>query len=159
MDGNQENGCDSENGVVGERGGKGESFGIQPAIDDIPTKADQSLHGRLPFLGQANFFFSPKFQAERSSGEDVEPPKENQSMASESGPRPGGKKPRTPEEISSEIDDLQSQVQNLASTVSDAAGQQLRTAQASLQTTIRDNPLASVAIAAAAGFLYAMIRR
>jgi hypothetical protein len=50
-------------------------------------------------------------------------------------------------------------MQNLASTVSDAAGRQLRTAQTSLQTAIRDNPLVSVAIAAAAGFLYAMIRR
>jgi ElaB/YqjD/DUF883 family membrane-anchored ribosome-binding protein len=80
-------------------------------------------------------------------------------MSSESGPRLGGKKPRTQEEISSEIDDLQAQLQTLASTVSDAAGKQLRTAQASLQTTIRDNPLLSVAIAAAAGFLYAVIRR
>jgi ElaB/YqjD/DUF883 family membrane-anchored ribosome-binding protein len=80
-------------------------------------------------------------------------------MTTESGARPGGKRPRTQDEINSEIDDLQSQMQNLASTVSDAAGRQLRTAQASLQTTIRDNPIVSVAIAAAVGFLYAMIRR
>jgi ElaB/YqjD/DUF883 family membrane-anchored ribosome-binding protein len=80
-------------------------------------------------------------------------------MSSESGPRLGDKKPRTQEEISSEIDDLQAQLQTLASTVSDAAGKQLRTAQASFQITIRDNPLLSVAIAAAAGFLYAVIRR
>jgi ElaB/YqjD/DUF883 family membrane-anchored ribosome-binding protein len=61
--------------------------------------------------------------------------------------------------MNSEIDDLQAQLQNLASTVSNAAGRQIRTTQQSLESTIRENPIASVAIAAAIGFLYAMIRR
>ena len=80
-------------------------------------------------------------------------------MANESGARPGGKRSRTQQEIDSEIDDLQSQLQNLASTVSNAASRQIQTTQDSLETTIRENPIASVAIAAAIGFLYAMIRR
>jgi ElaB/YqjD/DUF883 family membrane-anchored ribosome-binding protein len=80
-------------------------------------------------------------------------------MPNDGSPSAGGKKPRTQEPISAEIDDLQSQVQNLASTVSSAAGRQIRTTQESLETTIRENPMASVAIAAAIGFLYAMIRR
>ena len=75
------------------------------------------------------------------------------------GPNVGGKKNRTQEEIVAEIDDLRSQLQNLGSTVSNVAGRQIRTTQASLETTIRENPIASVAIAAAIGFLYAMIRR
>ena len=80
-------------------------------------------------------------------------------MANESGPRPASRRSRTQEEMNSEIDDLQAQLQNLASTVSNAAGRQIRTTQQSLESTIRENPIALVAIAAAIGFLYAMIRR
>jgi ElaB/YqjD/DUF883 family membrane-anchored ribosome-binding protein len=80
-------------------------------------------------------------------------------MPNDGSPSAEGKKSRTQEQISAEIDDLQSQLQNLASTVSNAAGRQIRTTQESLETTIRENPMASVAIAAAIGFLYAMIRR
>jgi ElaB/YqjD/DUF883 family membrane-anchored ribosome-binding protein len=80
-------------------------------------------------------------------------------MANESGPRPAGRSSRTQEEMNSEIAELQAQLQNLASTVSNAAGRQIRTTQESLESTIRENPIASVAIAAAIGFLYAMIRR
>ncbi len=50
-------------------------------------------------------------------------------MANESGPSLGGKKSRTQEQLGAEIDDLQSQLQNLASTVSNAAGRQIRTTQ------------------------------
>ena len=80
-------------------------------------------------------------------------------MAHESGPRPGGKKSRTQEEMNSEIDELQSQLQKLAGTVSNVAAKRIRTTQESLEATIRENPIASVAIAATIGFLYAMIRR
>jgi ElaB/YqjD/DUF883 family membrane-anchored ribosome-binding protein len=80
-------------------------------------------------------------------------------MATEGAPRPAGRRSRTQEEMNSEIDDLQAQLQNLATTVSNAAGQQIRTTHESLETTIRENPIASVAIAAAIGFFYAMIRR
>jgi ElaB/YqjD/DUF883 family membrane-anchored ribosome-binding protein len=80
-------------------------------------------------------------------------------MANESGSRPSTKRSRTQEEMNSEIDDLQSEIQNLASTVSNAAASQIRTTQEGIEATIRDNPIASVAIAAAAGFLYAIIRR
>jgi ElaB/YqjD/DUF883 family membrane-anchored ribosome-binding protein len=80
-------------------------------------------------------------------------------MANESSPRPAGRRSRTQEEMNSEIDELQTQLQNLATTVSNAAGRQIRTTQQSLESTIRENPIASVAIAAAIGFLYAMIRR
>jgi len=61
--------------------------------------------------------------------------------------------------MNSEIDELQTQLQNLATTVSNAAGWQIRRTQQSLESIIRENPIASVAIAAAIGFLYAMIRR
>jgi ElaB/YqjD/DUF883 family membrane-anchored ribosome-binding protein len=80
-------------------------------------------------------------------------------MTHESTPRPAGKKSRTPEQVNSDIDDLQSQLQNMASSVANAAGSQIRTAQDSLKSTIRENPMASVAVAAAIGFLYAMVRR
>ena len=42
---------------------------------------------------------------------------------------------------------------------SDMAGKQITGARNSLETSIRNNPIASVAVAAAIGFLYAMIRR
>ena len=80
-------------------------------------------------------------------------------MASESGSRPSTKKARTQEEMNSEIDDLQSEIQKLAGLVSNAAASRIRTTQEGIEATIRDNPIASVAIAAAAGFLYAIIRR
>ena len=80
-------------------------------------------------------------------------------MANEGSPRPAGRRSRSQEEMNSEIDDLQAQLQNLATTVSNAAGRQIRTTQESLETTIRENPIASVAIAATVGFLYAMVRR
>ena len=79
--------------------------------------------------------------------------------SSESGPRGGGRKPRTDREISSELDELRAQLQNLTSTVADAAGRQIRSSQESLETAIRKNPLAAVGIAAGIGFLYALIRR
>ena len=80
-------------------------------------------------------------------------------MTHESGPRPGSKKPRTQEEMNREIDQLQSQLQKLAGTVSNVAAKRIRTTHESLETTIRENPITSVASAAAIGFLYAMIRR
>jgi ElaB/YqjD/DUF883 family membrane-anchored ribosome-binding protein len=61
--------------------------------------------------------------------------------------------------MNSEIDELQSQLQKLAGTVSNVANKRIRTTQESLETIIRENPIASVAVAAAIGFLYAMIRR
>jgi uncharacterized protein YukE len=53
-------------------------------------------------------------------------------MAHESGSHPGGKKSRTQEEMNSEIDELQSQLQELAGTVSNVAAKWIRTAQESL---------------------------
>jgi ElaB/YqjD/DUF883 family membrane-anchored ribosome-binding protein len=79
--------------------------------------------------------------------------------SSDSGPRGGAKRPRTEQEIRSEVDELRSQLQNLTSTVTDAASRQIRTSQESLERTIRSNPLAAVGIAAGLGFLYAIIRR
>jgi len=61
--------------------------------------------------------------------------------------------------MNSEIDELQAQLQKLAGTVSNVASKRIRTTQESLETTIRENPIASVAVAVAIGFLYAMIRR
>jgi ElaB/YqjD/DUF883 family membrane-anchored ribosome-binding protein len=75
-------------------------------------------------------------------------------MANES-----GRKSRTQEELNTEIDEIQAQLQNLAATVSNAASRQIQTTQESLESTIKANPIASIAIAAAIGFLYAMIRR
>jgi ElaB/YqjD/DUF883 family membrane-anchored ribosome-binding protein len=72
------------------------------------------------------------------------------------GPR---KKPKSAEEMSDQIDELRSEIQNLASTVTDVAGKQLSAAQNSLETSIRNNPFAAVGIAAGIGFLYVMIRR
>jgi ElaB/YqjD/DUF883 family membrane-anchored ribosome-binding protein len=72
------------------------------------------------------------------------------------GPR---KKPKSAEEMSDQIDELRSEIQNLASTVTDVAGKQLSAAQDSLETSIRNNPFAAVGIAAGIGFLYVMIRR
>ena len=60
------------------------------------------------------------------------------------GPR---KKPKSAEEMSDQIDELRSEIQNLASTVTDVAGKQLSAAQDSLETTIRNNPFAAVGIA------------
>ena len=43
-------------------------------------------------------------------------------------------------------------MQKVASSVTDAAGKQITSAQESLVTTIRNNPLAAVGIAAASAF-------
>ena len=67
---------------------------------------------------------------------------------SDTGPRSGGKRPKSAEEISDQLDELRSQMQNLASSVTDAAGKQITSAQDSLVTTIRNNPLAAVGVAA-----------
>ena len=79
--------------------------------------------------------------------------------SNESDAPPGGKKPRTQEEVNSEIDELRSQLQNLTSTVRETASKQIKSTQQSLETAIRNNPLAAVGIAAGLGFLYAVIRR
>ena len=78
---------------------------------------------------------------------------------SDAGVRSATKKPKTADEMSDQIDELRSQLQNLASSATDAAGKQITSAQESLETTIRNNPFAAVGIAAGIGFLYAMIRR
>ena len=62
-------------------------------------------------------------------------------------------------EISDQIDELRSEIQNLATTLINVAAKQLACAQDSLEKSIRNNPIAAVGIAAAIGFLYAMIRR
>jgi ElaB/YqjD/DUF883 family membrane-anchored ribosome-binding protein len=61
--------------------------------------------------------------------------------------------------MSDQIDELRSQIQSLASSVTVAAGKQITSAQESLVTTIRNNPFAAVGIAVGIGFLYAMVRR
>ena len=73
-------------------------------------------------------------------------------------PRAGGT-PASTEEISDQIDELRSQLQKLTSTVTSVTGKQIKSTQESLETAIRDNPLAALSIAAGIGFLYAMIRR
>ena len=81
-------------------------------------------------------------------------------MSSSDTARPSsGKQFKTAEEMSDQMDELRSEIQNLASTVTDVAGKQLTAAQNSLETSIRNNPFAAVGIAAGIGFLYAMIRR
>ena len=77
--------------------------------------------------------------------------------SSDTGPRSGSKRPKSVEEMSEQLDELRLQMQKVASSVTDAAGKQITSAQESLVTTIRNNPLAC--IAAGIGFLYAMIRR
>ena len=79
--------------------------------------------------------------------------------SSDTAPRHSDRRSRTAEEISDQIDELRSDIQNLATTVTNVAGKQLTRAQDSLETSIRNNPIAAVGIAAAIGFLYAMIRR
>jgi len=73
-------------------------------------------------------------------------------------PRAGGTKPASTEEISDQIDELRSQLQKLTSTVTSVTGKQIKSTQESLETAIRDNPLAALSIAAGIGFLYAMIQ-
>jgi len=73
-------------------------------------------------------------------------------------PRAGGTKPASTE-VSDQIDELRSQLQKLTSTVTSVTGKQIKSTQESLETAIRDNPLAALSIAAGIGFLYAMIRR
>lgn len=67
--------------------------------------------------------------------------------------------PRSSEELGDEIDAIRTEIQNLASTVTKVAGSQINHAQESVESAIRSNPFAAVAIAAAAGFLYGAIRR
>lgn len=73
--------------------------------------------------------------------------------------RSGGKKAKSTDEMADQLDELQSTVQNLAAGLGDAANTQIKSAQHSLETAIRQNPIAAVCIAAAAGFLYSIIRR
>jgi ElaB/YqjD/DUF883 family membrane-anchored ribosome-binding protein len=79
--------------------------------------------------------------------------------SSDTSQRAGGKKPASTEEISDQIDELRSQLQKLASTVTGATGKQIKSTQDSLETAIRNNPFAAIGIAVSIGFLYAMIRR
>jgi ElaB/YqjD/DUF883 family membrane-anchored ribosome-binding protein len=68
-------------------------------------------------------------------------------------------KPRSGEDLSDEIEAIRSEIQNLTSTVTKVAGSQINHAQESVESAIRGNPFAAMAIAAAAGFLYGAIRR
>jgi ElaB/YqjD/DUF883 family membrane-anchored ribosome-binding protein len=77
----------------------------------------------------------------------------------ETSSRSSGKKSKSPDEMADQLDELQSTVHNLASGLSGAANKQIKTAQQSLETSIRQNPISAVCIAAAAGFLYAVVRR
>ena len=54
---------------------------------------------------------------------------------------------------------MRSELQNLTTTVTAVAGKQFSRTQESIEQSIRNNPIAAVGIAAAIGFLYAMIRR
>ena len=74
-------------------------------------------------------------------------------------PRVGGTKPTSTEEISDQIDELQSQLQKLTSTVTSVTGKQIKSTRESLDTAIRDNPFAAVGIALGLGFVYGLIRR
>jgi ElaB/YqjD/DUF883 family membrane-anchored ribosome-binding protein len=85
--------------------------------------------------------------------------KERQTISSSyTSPHAGGTKPASTEEISDQIE-LRSQLQKLTSTVTSVTGKQIKSTQESLETAIRDNPLAVVGIALGLGFLYALIRR
>jgi hypothetical protein len=61
--------------------------------------------------------------------------------------------------LSEQIDSIRTEIQNLTSTLGQVAVNQFGQAQASAQDTIRRNPMAAVGIAAAIGFLYALVRR
>ena len=74
-------------------------------------------------------------------------------------PGAGGTKPVNSEEISNQIDELRSELQKLASTVTSATGKQIKSTRESLDRAIRDNPFAAVGIALGLGFLYGLIRR
>lgn len=78
--------------------------------------------------------------------------------STDTSPRTGRKKPKSAEEISDQIDELRSQLQKLTSTVTSVTGKQIKSTQENLATAIRNNPFASVGMAAGIGFLYAMIR-
>lgn len=67
--------------------------------------------------------------------------------------------PRSSEDLSEEIDAIRSEIQNLASTVTKVAGSQIDYAQESVESAIKGNPFAAVAIAAGMGFLYGALRR
>ena len=75
------------------------------------------------------------------------------------GPRLAGKRGEIPEELSDQIEALRSELQNLTTAVTDVAGKQFSRTRESIEQSIRKNPIAAVGIAAAIGFLYAMIRR
>ena len=49
--------------------------------------------------------------------------------SSDTGPRSGSKKPKSAEEMSDQLDESRSQMKNLASSVTDAAGKQITSAQ------------------------------
>ena len=71
----------------------------------------------------------------------------------------GGKKPKSSEEMSDQLDRLQATVENLTAGLSEAANRQLKSAQQTLESSVRQNPIAAVCFAAAAGFLYAFLKR
>ena len=79
--------------------------------------------------------------------------------ANETNAKPANRSSPRSEDLSDEIDAIRSEIQNLTSTVAKAAGSQINHAQESVESAIKGNPFAAVAIAAAAGFLYGAIRR
>ena len=69
------------------------------------------------------------------------------------------KRAKTVEEVSDQLDELRSHMQSVAASVKNVAKTKASDTQQKLETAIKENPFAAVAIAAGAGFLYAMIRR
>jgi ElaB/YqjD/DUF883 family membrane-anchored ribosome-binding protein len=75
------------------------------------------------------------------------------------GPAANRNRPSEPEDLAYQIEDIRAEIQNLTASIRAAASNQLDQVQVKAQDSIRQNPFTAVAIGAALGFLYGVLRR
>lgn len=83
----------------------------------------------------------------------------NQNAAKNHGPAANRNRAAAPEELANQIEAIRSEIQALTASIANAASNQIGQMQEKAQDQIRQNPFTAVAIGAALGFLYGVLRR
>ncbi len=83
----------------------------------------------------------------------------NPNSAKNQGTAANRNRPNEPEDLADQIEDIRAEIQNLTASIASAASNQVEQMQVKAQDQIRQNPFTAVAIGAALGFLYGVLRR